>query len=317
MLRLVLTALALLLAAPFVHAQDKWPSRPIKVITPFGAGTGTDFFARWYAGELQKSLGVPVTVDNKPGASGIIGTDAVAKASADGYTLLYGFNQLVTINPHVFARLPYDAAKSLQPLAQTTVGGYILVVNNDFGPKNLQEVIALAKAQPNTINYGSYGPGTVSHLTFELISKATNTQFVHVPYKQAVLPDVMGGVVPMALETSTAVPFVKSGKLRAIAVTGPKRLALLPDVPTVGETLPNMVVTGWQGFFAPAGLPRDIAARLTSEIVRITNMPETVARIRDVGGEPSALPPSELPATIQRESAMWASIIKEKNIRLD
>lgn len=316
MLKAVLTALSLVMLAPLTQAQAKWPSKPIRMITPFGAGTGTDFFARLYAVELQKSLGVAVTVENKPGASGIIGTDAMVKSPPDGYTIMYGFNQLVTINPHLFTKLPYEA-KGLQPLGQTVVGGYILTVNNDFGPRTVGELIAMAKSHPNQLTYASYGPGTVSHLLFELISEATKTEFVHVAYKQGVMQDLMGGVLPMAFETSTAVPFIKSGKVRAIAVSGPKRSPVLPDVPTLSETIPGLEVTGWQGLFAPAGLPSDVATRLMSEVTRITNLPETMAKIREIGAEPSTLPPSELAATIRRESAMWGSLIKAKKIHLD
>ena len=317
MLKPLLTALALVLVSPVMHAEDKWPSKPIKMITPFGAGSGTDLFARLYAADLAKSLGVPVIVDNKPGASGIIGTDAVAKAPADGYTLLYGFNQLVTMNPHLFSKLPYKT-KDLQPLAQTVYGGYVLVANNGFAPKTLADVIALAKEKPGRVVYGSYGPGTVSNLTFELIGEASKAEFLQVPYKQGALTDVVGGQVPMLVETSlSAVPFVKTGKLHAIAVTTPKRLPALPDVPTIGETLPGVEVIGWQGIFAPVGLPPEVAARLSSEIVRITHLPATTAKIRELGAEPSDMPAAELPAAIEKESATWGALIKAKNIKLD
>ena len=318
MFKILFAALAALAVAPVVHADDKLPSKPIRIVTPMPPGVAPDVFARWYAVELQKSLGVPVLVDNKPGASGNIGTDAVAKAPADGYTLLYGFNQLVTMNPHLFTKLPYDAEKNLQPLSQTLVGGYVLLANNDFKPRNIKELLAYARAQPTKVNYGSYGPGTASHLIFELISDATKVDFVQVPYKQGVVTDVMGGQVPMVFEPAgSALPFVKSGRLRALAVTTPKRLEALPDVPTLAEAIPGLEVTGWQGFLAPAGLPPAVASRLTSEIVRITKTPETVAKIREVGFEPTGTSAAELGTTMRRESAQWGAVIKAKNIRLD
>jgi tripartite-type tricarboxylate transporter receptor subunit TctC len=300
------------------HAQAPWPNKPIRIVVPAPAGMAPDVFARLYANEMQKTFGVAVTVDNKPGASGIIGTDNVAKSPADGHTLLYGFNQLVTMNPHLFTKLPYDAARGLQPLAHVLSGAYVLVAHNGFAPKNLGDVLAAAKAAPGTVNYASYGPGTASHLIFELIESQTGARFLHVPYRQGVVADVIGGQVNMVFEPAgSAVQQVKSGKVKALAYTGAQRLPALPDVPLLSETISGLVVPGWHGFWAPAGLPKSVADRMESELLRITKLPETQKRMEEVGFAATGLSAARMVSLIEQESAQWGGVIKAKGIRLD
>lgn len=302
-------------------AQDggsaKWPSKPIRIVVPAPAGIAPDIFARLYAAEMQKSFGVPVTVDNRPGASAIIGTAHVAKSSPDGYTVLYGFNQIVTMNPHLFNKLPYDA-KQLQPLSQVVTGAYLILANKDFGPNNVAELLASAKSQPGKVTYGSYGPGTASHLGFELIEAEASIKLLHVPYKQGVLNDVIGGLVAMTIEpTGSGMQFVRNGKVKALAYTGAKRLDTMPDVPTLSETIPGLVIPGWNGFWVPAGTPKAVADSLSAEILRITRLPETRKRMAEAGFEPTGTSAEEMAAIIKRESATWGAVIKAKNIRLD
>ena len=200
MLQALLACLALAVATPAAHAQAAWPTRTIRIITPAPAGTSPDIFARLYADQLGKSLGQNVVVENRPGASGNLGVDAVAKAPADGYTILYGYNQLFTMNPHLFSKLPFDALKDLVPVTQTLKTAYVILANNDFPARNFAELIELAKKDPGKINYGSYGPGTASHLIFELVEDLAKIRMQQVPYKQSPVPDVMGGQVAMVIE---------------------------------------------------------------------------------------------------------------------
>ena len=318
MLIRILTALTLGCVAFGAAAQDKWPSKPIRIVMPGPPGIAPDVFARWYGNGLQKALGVVVTIDNKPGASGIIGTDAVAKASPDGSTVLYGYNQLVTMNPHLFSKLPYEAQKDLVPVSLVATGSYVLVANNALPASNMKELIALAKRDPGAVNYGSYGPGTAAHLGMELVQDAAGIQLTHVPYKQGVMTDVMGGQIGVALEAAaSATPLIKSGKVKAIAVTAGKRIEALPDVPTVAETLPGYELLGWNGIWVPADTPAPVVARLQDEAVRISKMPETGKRMRELGFEPAGTTGAEMAAVIKRESEHWAKIIRAKNIRLD
>jgi tripartite-type tricarboxylate transporter receptor subunit TctC len=318
---MLLRALALLfcfaLAGP-APAQERWPARTLRIVTPAPAGVAPDIFARLFAEHLAKALGQPVVVENRPGASAILGTDVVAKAPADGYTLLYGFNSIVTMNPHLFSRLPFDPERDLQPVSQILQGDYLLVAHNEFPGKSVKEMLDQGREQPGRIPYASYGPGSASDLGFKLIEEASRTEFLHVPYRQGVTQDLIAGQVKLVIEpTGFILPFVREGKVRAIASTGTQRLRVLPDVPTLAETLPGVAIHGWHGFFVRAGTPPDVVARLHQEIVRILRLPEIDKRIRDIGFEPTGTSPEETRSLIRRESEQWGRIIRAKNIKLD
>jgi tripartite-type tricarboxylate transporter receptor subunit TctC len=299
-------------------AQEPWPTKPLRMVVPAPVGLGPDIFARIYAEHLSKALGQAVFVDNRPGVSGVIGTESALRM-ADGHTIIYGFNQLVTINPLVFSKLPYNADTDLLPVAQTLTGTYVLVASPAFGPNTLAEMVALAGTKQDGLSYASYGPGSVPHLLFLLLQDAAAVQLVHVPYKQSALPDVIAGHVPMVFEPmASALPFVRSGKLKALAVTTAKRLSVLPEVATMSETIPGFgEVVGWQGVFMPKGTPGAVVDRLETELVRITRLPEVSGRIRDAGFEPSTVGAADLSGLIQHERAAWARAVKGKNIRLD
>ena len=314
----LLTACLFSLSFNPAMAESAYPNRPVKLIVPAPPGTGPDVMARLYAEQLGRRFDQQFTVENRAGATGNIGAEAAAKAPGDGYTLLYAFNQIATINPHLFNKLTYDVQKDLLPVSLTLTTGYILLASNKFQANNLADVISLAKQSPGKIPFASYGSGTAAHLAFELIQDETNTRFLHVPYKQGAVADVMGGQVSMLFEPFTsAVPFAKSGKLKALAVTTSKRLAELPSVPTLAETLPGFELVGWQGIWAPVGTPTDIINRLQSEISKISQSPEMQKRIRELGSEPVGSTPQEMARTITTESARWGALIKAKNIHLD
>lgn len=318
-IRYVIMGLSILAAVSTVAmAQPNYPTRPIRIITPVPPGVAPDVMARLYAEQLSRSLGQPVTVENKAGASGNIGAEFVAKAPADGYTIFYAYNQIPTMNPHLFTRLGYDPVRDLAPVTQTLSTAYVVLGNNDFPAKDLAGVIEHARRHPGEVAYASYGPGTAGHLIVEIIQDSTNVKMLHVPYKQGALTDVMGGQVAMLVEPfPSGVPFAKSGKVRALAVTSEKRVNELPNVPAMNETLPGVNLVGWQGVWVPAGTPPEIIAKLNAEFVRITRTPAMQKRIADLASTPMGNTPQEMSAAIKRESQQWGSIIKAKNITLD
>ena len=299
-------------------AQSAFPTRAIRIISPVPAGVAPDVMARLYADQLSRSLGQPVTVENKPGASGNIAADFVAKAPADGYTIFYAYNQIPTMNPHLFRKLSYDMARDLAPVTQTLSTAYVVLGNNDSPAKDLAGVIDQARKNPEKVAYASYGPGTAGHLIFEVLQEQTGVKMLHVPYKQGAVADVMGGQVTMLVEPfPSGVPLAKSGRVRGLAVTSEHRVAELPNVPAMNEAVPGLNLVGWQGVWVPAGTPPDIIAKLNAEFVRITKTPEMRKRIADFASSPMGSNPQEMKAAIQRESQQWGALIKAKKITLD
>lgn len=318
-LRAVLAVPVMLAAfAPAWGQGTHWPSRPIRIITPTPVGVGSDLFARAYADRLGRALNTPVVVENRPGALASIGTDAVAKAAPDGYTILFSTSNPFTMTPFLLSKMPYDAKNDLVPVTQALKGGSFIVATSAMPVKNIPELVALAKKEPGKISFASYGSGTTSHLGFELFQDAANIELLHVPYKLSAAPDLIAGQVQLGFEPPvSALPNIKSGRLRALAYTGNKRSAALPNVPTLSETYPGVEVFTWLGFWVPAKTPAAIVERLNKEIVTITHSPEMGKLLSDAGLDPIGSTPGEAAAAIERESQAMGQLIKAKNIRID
>lgn len=312
-------AAAAALALPGAWAQT-WPSRSVSIIVPFPAGGTTDVLARALGQELSKTLGQPVVVENKPGAGATLGADYVAKAKADGYTLLMGAVHH-TIATSVYRKLGYDFEKDFAPITTVALVPNVLVVNPQVPAKTVQELLAQAKAQPGKLTYGSNGTGTGQHLIGAQFEGMGGVQLLHVPYKGSgpLTTDLLGGQISMSFDTVTPVlPHIKAGKLRALAVTTAKRSVALPDVPTLEEAgLPGFDMGTWFGMLAPAGTPKDIVARLNADMVKIIQSPEFRKKMDDIGADPIANTPEQMARQIKDDTARFAQLVKEAKVSLD
>lgn len=306
------------LACGLAVAQEAWPSKPIRIVVGFAAGTPPDIFARLYGDYASKKLGQPVIIDNKPGAAGNLATDTVAKATGDGYTLLYNLSTAFTINPYIYSKLPYDTAKDLTPVATTMRQGLVLIAKPEGGAKTIQELLATAKAKPGTLSHASYGAGSPSHLIVEWFKDETGTQMVHVPYRASPIADIVGGQVDTLMEPiATGYPLISSGKAVALAYSGPTRFAALPNVPTLAEVVPGLSMMSWHGIWAPSATPAAIVNRINAVFVEASRDPELSRRIRELNSEPLGLSRAEMAEAIQRDAGIYSRIVKAKNIRVD
>jgi tripartite-type tricarboxylate transporter receptor subunit TctC len=320
MSRLAFLFLALSCACLAARAQD-YPSRQVKIIVPGAAGSVPDFVARTIGQRLSDQWKQPVLVENIVGAGGNIGTDRVAKAPADGYTLLLNTIAPIAVNQSLFGKLPYDPVKDLAPITLVVNTANILSVHPSFPAKNLQEIIALAKAQPGKLSYPSGGNGTTQHLSGELLNTMAGVKLVHIPYKSTaqMTTDALGGQIQIIFHNAPVVlPYVRSGALRGIAVTSARRQPYAPELPTMGEAgLPGFEVQAFFGFMAPAGTPPAIVAKLHREIVAIMAVPEVHERFLAQAAEPVGNRPEEYAAFIQAEIAKWAKVVKEAGLKID
>jgi tripartite-type tricarboxylate transporter receptor subunit TctC len=316
--RAVFMALAML-ASSANAADAPFPNRPIRLVLPFPPGGGTDAVARVMAPKLGEILGVPVVVDNRPGAGGNVAAEAVAKAASDGYTLLMGFSSVMTVNKTLYASVPFDPVKDFEPIIQIATAEYFLVVNPELPVKSVEDLVRYAKAHPGKLNYASAGIASPLHLAGELFKSRAGVDIVHVPYKgggPAALAVITGEAQVLFGSVASSMEQIKAGKLRALAVTGTERSPLAPDLPTLAESgFPDFRVTAWHALFAPAGTPRAVVTRLNEATVEALRSPELAKRIRAVGYEPTATSPQDLGNIVQTESAMWAKLIKSANIR--
>ena len=301
------------------HAQNTdWPSKPIKIVVGFAAGTPPDIFARMYGDYASKKLGVPVVVDNKPGAAGNLSSDTVAKSPADGYTVLYNLSTGFTLNPFLYTKLPFDPEKDLTPVATTMRQGLVLIANPKFPASSIKELVAAAKAKPGTISHASYGAGSPSHLIVEILKDETRIEMIHVPYRASPIADLVGGQVDTLMEPiATAMPLITSGRAKALAYSGPSRHPALPDVPTLSEVVPDLAVTSWHGIWAPSATPAAVLARLNSVLVEASKDAEMQKRIRDLNVEPLGLSRAEMAILVSQDAGMFSKIAKARNIRLD
>ncbi len=312
-------ALAAAMTAGGAMAQA-WPSKPISLIVPFPAGGPTNVLARALAEKLTASLGQTVIVESKPGAGATLGADYVAKAKPDGYTLLVGAVHH-TIASSVYKKLPYDFQKDLAPITTIALVPNVLVVNANTPAKNLAELVALLKAKPGTYNYGSNGNGTAQHLIGTQFENMTGTDFSHIPYKGSgpLATDLLGGQITMSFDTVTPVlQHIKAGKLRPLAVTTAKRSSALPDVPTLDEAgLKGFNIGTWFGVLAPAATPKDILARLNTEMVKVIQSPEFRKRMDEIGAEPIGDSADHMAQQIKAETEKFARLVKDAKVTIE
>lgn len=302
------------------RAAGDYPSRPIRFIVPYAPGGPTDIIARLLGHKLTERWGQQVVIDNRGGANGVIGAELAARAAPDGYTLFLGNAGVLTSNPALYARLPYDPRKDFSPVNLTVAAPLLLVAHPSLGVKTVPDLVALARARPGRLSFASGGAGGVAHLAGELLKVMTATNAVHVPYKGAgpALTGLLSGQVAFNFtSTVAAMPHVKAGKLYGVAVTTAKRSRSLPDIPSIAETIPGYEVRPWYGVLVPAGTPRRIIDRLNREIAGIVRSRDVEERLTVDGGEVVGESPEEFAKTITEEIAKWTRLVKEAGIKLD
>ena len=301
-------------------AQDKYPSRPITLIVPQAAGGANDAIARVVAQKLAEQFGQGVIVENRPGAGGNVGTALAARAKNDGYTLMLTVNSAHVINPSLYKSTGFDPVKDFDPVSPVATAGYALVANPTFPAKNVQELVTLARAQPGKITIASAGNGTLNHLIGEMLSKATGIEMIHVPYKgaAAAVTDLVGGQVQVSVQSlPSSIAFIKSGKLKVLGVVNEKRVAALPDTPTIGETVKGFGSTPWYGVFVPAGTPKAIIAQLNAEIAKALDSKDVLEKLAGVGCEPYKSTPEQFAAVVRDDLPRWAKIVKDSGATVD
>jgi tripartite-type tricarboxylate transporter receptor subunit TctC len=307
-------AALLLASAPFAALAQAWPDRPVKIVVPFGPGGFTDVAARILQKELSASLGQSVVIENKPGAGSTIGTAEVANAKPDGYTLAM-ISTTHVISPHLYKQVPYDPIKGFTPVMKLAEGPYVLVVHPSLAAKSVAELVALAKAQPGTIDYASSGNGSAQHLVGALFNSSAGVKLNHVPYKGSnqAMNDVIAGQVKVSfVGVPNALPNLASGKLRALGVSTAKRYAELPDVPTIAEAgVPGYDATVWLGLLAPAGTPREIVQKMNTEIAKVLSTPEARKLMASAGVDVSIAGSDEFGALLRSELERWGKVVKE------
>ena len=307
------------LATPALSQDVGYPNRPIRFIVPFAPGGGLDITTRLIGQKLTEKWGQNIVVDARPGAATIVGTEIASKAAADGYTVLM-ITTTFAINPGLHARLPYDPGKDFTPVTQLNSQPNVIVVAPSFAARSVKDLIAMAKAKPGELTFASPGAGSAPHLSAEMFQRAAGASMIHVPYKgiPPAVTDIIGGRVAMLFTTTiSAAPHIKAGKLRAVAITSAKRQASMPDVPTVGETLPGYRAEAFQGMVVPAGVPPAIVDKLSAEVARIVQLPEVAQRFQLDGAEAIGSTPKEFAAFLKAEMQRWSKVIKDAGIKAE
>jgi len=314
-------AAAAVLAAVPVVAQQAWPAKPLKLIVPYAPGGSTDQLSRAIAERLGVALGQAVVVDNRPGGNTIIGAEATAKSPPDGYTMFMGSSGSLAVNPQVYAKLPYDPNRDFAYVTLTAASPLVLVVNPSVPARNLKEFVDLAKAKPGGVTFASVGNGNPLHLAGELFKSMAGVDMLHVPYNGSApaLTALLGGQVDSMFDVVlTATPHVKAGKLRALGITGPRRVSALPDVPTIAESgYPGYDASIWFGIVVPKGTPQPVVQRLNAELVKILRSDEMKQKFDPQALELTASTPEEMTAFVAKESQKWGKVIRDFNIRID
>jgi tripartite-type tricarboxylate transporter receptor subunit TctC len=302
-------------------AVDSYPTRPIRVVVPFAPGGINDVIARILSQKLAENLATTIVIDNRAGAGGTIGSNIVAHAQPDGYTLLFSSSSTIAVSPSLYKNLPYDPIKNFSPITQVASVGSVLVVHPSLPVKTTRDLIAHAKANPGKLNYGSAGPGASQHLATELFKTMAGVDMLHVPFKGGgpALAALIGGQISLMIElTPTALPHIKANRLRAIAVSTPKRSAVLPELPTISEAgLPGYDLTIWVGLLAPGGTPREIVDRLSKAVLASLNDPQMRERLAGQGAEPVGDTPAQFSAYVKSELSRWAAVVKASGARID
>ena len=313
-----LVSFVLMLLTATAAGAQAYPSKAVRLIVPFAAGGSTDIIGRTVGQKLNEMWGQPVLVDNRPGGSTVIGTDAVAKAAPDGYTLLITPAPF-TIVPSLIGKLPYDPARDFEPITLINTTPLVIVVHPGVPARSIKELIALAKSRPGALNYGSSGAGGSNHLAGELFNAMAGVKMVHVPYKgnAPALADLVGGHVDAVFNGLTsAMPLIKSGRLRALAVTSLARAGALPDMPTLDELgLKGFQAVAWNGLTAPARTPKEVIARLNADVLKVVRSPELAERLKAEGSDPVGNSPAQYAAFLRDEIAKWAKVIKQAGIK--
>ena len=308
-------------AGPAAYAQGSYPTKPIRFIVPFPPGGGTDILARLVGNKLTEALGCQIVIDNRGGAGGNIGLQSAAQAAPDGYTMVMGQTSNLAINPALYSKLPYDPVRDFVPVSLVSSSPIALVVSSKSPYKSLGDFVNAAKAKPGTLTFGSPGSGTVAHLTGELFQRTAGIKYVHVPYKGAAqaLPDLIGGRIDLySSSLETAMPHMKAGTIRALAVTSAQRVPAVPDVPTVAESgHKGFQATTWFGILVAKGTPDAIVTRLTNEITKVLQLPDVKERMSSTGGLPVKTGPKEFSALLSSEIPRWAKAVKESGARVD
>ena len=316
-------AAVLLIASP-AGAQDgssvAWPQRQVTIVVPFAAGGSADLIARILQQQLQAKTGVPIVVENKSGAGGSIGAGFVAKAPADGYTLLLGTVSTNAINAFLYSRLNFDVGRDFQAVSLLVRFPNLLFVNPRIPARTVPELIAYLKAHDGQLNYGSSGIGTSSHLSVVMFELATGTRMTHIPFRSTAeeVNNMIGGQLDLAIDSMTTTwPFAEAGSVRALAVSTPQRAASAPDLPTIGETLPGYEATAWQGLFAPAGTPRATVDAIAAQLNQIWKSPDVIKALQAVGAEPVTTTPDEFTAYTKTERAKWGEVVKAAGVKIE
>jgi len=310
-------ALAAFSTAALAQDAARYPSRPVRVIVPFAPGGGLDISTRLIGQKLTERWGQNIVVDSRPGAATIVGTEIASKAAPDGYTLLM-ITTTFAINPGLYPKLPYDPVRDFAPITQLNFQPNVVVVAPSFAAKSIKDLVALAKAKPGELTFATPGAGSAPHLSAEMFQRAAGVSMIHVPYKgiPPAVTDVLGGRVAMLFTTTiSAAPHIKAGKLRALAITSAKRQASMPDVPTVGETLPGYRAEAFQGMVAPAGVPQAIVDKVSAEVARIVHLPDVAQRFQLDGADPVGSTPKEFAAFLKAEMQKWSKVIGEAGIK--
>ena len=302
-------------AASGSHAQE-WPARSVRLVVPYPAGGAVDIVTRALAEKLTQALGQPFIIENKAGAGGLVGSEGVARAASDGYTVLMGTVSSHAIAPAVYRKMPYDAEADFAPVSVVALTPYIITINPVVPATNLRELISYAKANPDKLNFGSSGTGTTPHLAGELFNTMAGTRIKHIPYKGSapMVTDLLGAQVQVAFD-NTVIPHIKSGKLRGLAVTGPARLSAVPDIPTAAEAgLAGYEAVGWMGLYAPRGTPLPLRTRLATEVAKAIAATDFLARLEALGFQAKADTPAQFDAYLKAEKAKWARVVKDAGV---